>query len=376
MPKIKICHITNIHILFDTRIFYKECSSLSKGGYDISLIVQHDKDEIIDGVKIIALPKAKNRKERILKLRKLAFQKAIELNADIYHFHDPELIPIGLKLKELGKKVIYDVHEDVPRQILSKPYINKFIRPIISRIFEFYENSAAKKFDAIIAATPHIRDRFKKINNNTVDINNYPKLDELYEKKDWSLRKNEICYIGGITKIRGIIELIKALEYTDTILHLAGNFESEELESEVKSLPGWHKVKYYGFVGRDKVKDILNTVKIGMVTLHPTSNYIDSQPIKLFEYMSAGIPVICSNFLLWREIVEKNNCGICVAPLNPKEISNAINYLFNNDNTARIIGENGRKLVLEKYNWEKESEKILNIYGAIVPFCLKGEKII
>jgi len=270
----------------------------------------------------------------------------LEINADIYHFHDPELIPLGLKLKKLGKKVIYDVHEDVPRQILSKEYINKFLRPIIAKSFEIYENWASKHFDAIVAATPHIRDRFIKINPNTVDINNFPKRDELYEPINWHNRKNEICYIGGISKIRGIIELIKALEYTDTVLHLAGNFESEELKKKVINLPGWKKVKYYGFVDRQKIKEILRTVKIGIVTLHPTKNYLTSLPVKMFEYMSAGIPVIASNFPLWKEIIENNECGICVNPQNPKEIAEAINKLLKNDNLAKFYGENARKLII------------------------------
>ncbi|BCD67952.1 glycosyltransferase family 4 protein [Nitratiruptor sp. YY09-18] len=364
--KNKVCHITTVHQPFDIRIFHKECLSLTKAGYDVNLIAQHDRDETINGVKIVSLPKIFNRKERIFKLRKLAFQKAVEIDADIYHFHDPELLPVGLKLKKLGRMVIYDVHEDVPRQILSKPYLNKFIKPIISKSFEIYENRAAKKFDAIITATPHIRNRFLKINSNTVDINNYPKLNELYEPVEWINRKNEICYIGGITKIRGIIELIKALEYTDTILHLAGNFESKELEKEVKSLPGWKKVKYYGFVGREKVNEILKLVKIGIVTLHPITNYIYSQPIKMFEYMSAGIPVIASNFSLWKEIVEKGNCGICVDPLSPKEIANAINNVLGNDKIAKNMGENGRKLVENKYNWKSEEKKLFELYIKII----------
>jgi len=369
MKTIKITHLTSVHLRYDTRIFFKMCSSLAKNeNYKVSLIVADVKGhETKNGVDIVDVgAKVDGKISRMTKTVKKVFQNAKELNSDIYHLHDPELIPIGLKLKKLGKKVIYDVHEDVPRQILSKPYLNKFLKPIISKAFEIYENYAAKKFDVIIAATLYIRDRFKKINKNTVDINNYPKLDELYEPIDWSLRKNEICYIGGITKIRGVVELIKALEYTDTILHLAGDFESKDLESEVKSLPGWHKVKYYGYVGRDKVKEILNTVKIGMVTFYPELNHINSQPNKLFEYMSAGIPVVASNFPLWKEIVEKNNCGICVDPLNPKEIADSINYILNNNEISKSMGERGRKLVETKYNWDNEEVKLIELYKKLI----------
>ncbi len=363
---IKAVHISTVHPVFDTRIFYKECKSLVKAGYEVHLIVQHEKDEIIDGIYIHALPKPKNRKERVSKLRKVALQRALKINAKIYHFHDPELIPLGLKLRKFGKKVIYDVHEDVPRQILSKEYLYPFLRPLIAKTFEIYENWASKKFNVIITATPHIRDRFIEINPNTIDINNYPKLDELFEPIDWEKRKNEICYIGGISRNRGIVELVKSLEYTDTVLHLAGKFESEKLKNEVMSLKGWKKVKYYGFVDRQIVKRILGKVKIGVVTLHPTVNYLYSLPIKMFEYMSAGIPVLASDFPLWKEILEKNNCGVLVNPLNPKDIADGINYLLSNDNLMKQMGETGKILVKEKYNWENESRKLVLFYKKIV----------
>ena len=358
----KICHISTVHPAFDTRIFHKECKSLEKAGYEVHLIIQNDKDKLTENIYIHSLPKPKNRIERMFNFRNLAYRKAIEINADIYHFHDPELIPIGLKLKKLGKKVIYDVHEDVPRQILTKPYLNKFLRPVISKAFEIYENYASKKFDVIITATPYIRDRFLRINKNTIDINNFPKLEELYEPVKWEDRKNEICYIGGISRIRGIVELVKALEYVDTTLHLAGNFENKELEKEVMGLPGWKKVKYYGFLDRKQVKKILKQVKLGIVTFHPVPNHVNSQPNKLFEYMSAGIPVVASRFPLWQDIVEKNKCGVCVDPQNPKEIAHAINYLFSNDNISKEFGKNARNLVETKYNWEREEEKLLKVY--------------
>ena len=365
---IKICHLTSVHPRYDTRIYFKELVSLKKYSFDTYLIVADGKrDEITkEGVKIYDVGKPRNRKERMFIVTKKVFKKALEIDAELYHFHDPELIPIGLKLKKLAKKVIYDVHEDVPRDILTKDYIHPYIRKIISFSFERYENYASRKFDAVITATPYIRDRFLNLNKNTININNFPKLTELFNTIDWGKRKNEVCYIGGISKIRGIIELVKALEYTNTILHLAGNFESEDLKRKVMQLKGWKKVKYYGFVNKEKAREILNSVKIGIVTLLPSPNFINALPIKMFEYMSAGIPVIASNFPLWKDIIERNKCGICVNPLSPEEIANAINHILENDEVGKDMGKNGKNLVETKYNWENESKKLISIYNTLL----------
>jgi len=362
----KICHITTVHNAFDVRIFHKECISLVEAGFEPHIIAPHIGDEFVNGIFIHSLPNPQNRKERVLRLLNLAFKKAIDLNADIYHFHDPELIPVGLKLKKLRKKVIYDVHEDVPRDIMTKEYMNLFLRKIISFLFEKFENLSVKRFDAIITATPYIRARFIKLNPNTVNINNFPRKNELYEPINWKKRRNEICYIGGISRIRGIIELIKALEHVETTLHLAGNFESEKLKKEIMNLKGWRKVKYYGFVDRNKIKEILKTVKLGLILFHPKPNHITALPNKMFEYMSAGIPIVASNFPLWKDLIEKNNIGICVNPLAPKEIARAINALLSNDNLAKNMGIKARKLIEEKYNWEKEEKKLISLYKKLI----------
>ena len=107
---------------------------------------------------------------------------------------------------------------------------------------------------------------------------------------------------------------------------------------------------------------MLNQSKIGIVTLHPKENYLESLPIKMFEYMHAGIPVIASNFPLWQEILTENKCGICVDPFNLDQIAEAIKYLLNNEEDARIMGINGREAVTKKYNWENEVKKLENIY--------------
>ncbi len=186
----KICHITTVHPRYDVRIFHKECKSLSKY-YEVYLIVADGLgDDEKDNVNIIdiGLRQTSRLKRAIIDSEK-AFKKALDLNCDLYHFHDPELVKIGVKLRKKGKKVIYDTHEDLPRQILGKPYLNKFIKPVLSKLIERQENKAAKQFDYICCATPYIRDRFKKINKNTVDINNFPITDKQTEEIAFEKKK-------------------------------------------------------------------------------------------------------------------------------------------------------------------------------------------
>ena len=367
LKNITICHLTSAHPRYDTRIFIKECKSLSKY-YEVNLVVADGKgDEIKNGINIYDVGKLNGRLNRIFKTTKMVFKKAIELNCNIYHLHDPELIPIGLKLKKLGEKVIFDAHEDLPKQLLGKSYLNKSLLKILSKAFGVFEKYACKKLDYIVTATPFIRDKFLKININSIDINNYPILSELSNKNSWSARKNEVCYIGNISKIRGVKEMVKAMEYTNNIrLNLGGWFSEKDIEIMVKNLKGWAKVNDIGFLNRDGVAKVLANSKAGLVTLYPIINYQDALPVKMFEYMSAGLPVIASNFSLWETIIEGNNCGICVNPLDPKEIAKAIEYIMENPVEAGKMGKNGRKTVEEKYNWTKEENKLLEIYNQLI----------
>jgi len=365
----KITHLTSAHPRFDTRIFIKMCSSLASiQNYEVSLIVADGKgDEVKNGVNIFDVGKSAGRLNRIVKTTQKVYQKAISLNSDIYHLHDPELIPIGLKLKKMGKKVIFDAHEDVALQILSKSYMNVILRTVLSRSFLIFEKFAFKKFDFLITATSHIRDKFLKINKNCIDINNYPKLEEFDFVIDESKKENAVCYIGSIAAIRGIKEIVKAIEFTEGIkLLLAGDFRERDVESEVKSYGGWSKVEELGFLDRAGVADVMSRSKAGVVTLHPTINYQDALPVKMFEYMAAGLPVIASNIKLWGEIIKDAKCGICVDPLNPKAIADAIEYIMTHPIEAKKMGENGKRAVREKYNWSIEEKKLFSVYKGLI----------
>jgi len=364
---IKVCHMTSAHASTDIRIFHKECVTLANAGFEVSLVVSNTKEEVLDGVQIIsATVNQSGRISRMLKTAKAVYKKALSLDADIYHFHDPELLRFALRLKRKGKTVIYDAHEDVPRQILGKHWIPNLFRKMISSSFELYENSIAKKLSFIVVSTPTIEQRFTKINPQSAAICNYPILQENVEIPYWESRKNEICYVGGITVIRGVKEIVESISKVHNVkLHLAGLYSPESLKLELMQLDGWNKVNDYGYVGRSKIVEILNQSKVGMVTLYPQVNYLDSLPIKMFEYMLAGLPVIASNFPLWKEIIDSSNCGLTIDPKNPSEIANAIQYLLENDEIAQQMGKNGRKAILEKYNWEAEGLKLIEIYNKL-----------
>jgi glycosyltransferase involved in cell wall biosynthesis len=252
--------------------------------------------------------------------------------------------------------------------MLGKPYLNKAVLWMLSKCLATYESWACAKFDGVIAATPFIRDKFLRINLHTLDINNFPFLKELENASSWAEKRREVCYIGGIAKIRGIQEVCAALALlkSDARLNLAGDFCEPTLINQVKSLPGWTRVNSLGFLDRDGVREVLSHSVAGLVTFLPKPNHIHSQPNKMFEYMSAGIPVIASDFPLWREIIGGNNCGLLVDPLDPTAIAKAIDYLVENPKEAQRMGENGRRAVEVRYNWESEEKKLLRFYDKIL----------
>ena len=364
-----VLHLTTVHPPFDPRIFHKEAKTLVKAGYNVTLIAQHKGNEVVKGVKIISLPAPRSRLSRIFGLTLRTFRLALKQKAALYHFHDPELIPVGLALKALtSARVVYDIHEDYPRQILSKPWIPSAFRKPIAWGMGLLERLAARFFDGLVAATPGIARRFPPA--KTVVVSNFPRVEELTISQEETAphqeRPNWVVYVGSIASVRGAVEMVKAVARANapTQLVLAGRFESTALQQALSGLPGWQRTRFVGWLDRRQVRDLLGKARVGLVLLHPLPRYQEAWPVKLFEYMAAGIPFIASDFPLWRELGD--GAGLFVDPLDPLAIAQAIDWLLTHPEKAEAMGRRGRELVLEKYNWETEARKLLWLYERLL----------
>jgi glycosyltransferase involved in cell wall biosynthesis len=366
----KICHLTSVHPPFDIRIFYKECKTLVQAGYKVVLIAPHDQEEEIGGILICALPKPKNRLERVTRVMWQSYKRAIKEGADIYHFHDPELIPLGLLLKIRGERVIYDVHEDYSHALLSREWIPTWLRNVVAKMVAFEEWVGAKFFDGVVAATPRIATRFPGL--RTVTVQNFPFLIESIGNSPMSYQQRRmiIAYVGVISELRGAKEMIQAMSllppHWDVKLTLAGDFRPLNLEDEVKNSSGWNRVEFVGWKSHKDVMTMLGEVRMGLVLFHPAPDHVEAQPNKLFEYMSVGIPVIVSDFPLWRQIVEGTGCGLLVDPLDPEAIAKTIQWLLEHPTEAEEMGKKGQEAIKDHFSWDAEAKKLLTFYKEIM----------
>jgi len=362
----KVVHISTVHKPYDTRIFIKECSSLAGQGYNVYFLVSTNKNEYKDKVNIVALHCFKYKLFRICFAWIPALFSALKLRADIYHFHDPELVFLGFLLSIFGRKVVYDVHEDYELQILNKKYLPFLTRKLVAKLYKLLERILLIKVKLIIAVTPEIEEKYKRFFKNVVTVKNYPLISEFISCRTvFDEKKNEICYVGGITEIRGAYDYVEAVDLLKTIkLNLGGDYNS--LKKGLKSQKGWNNTYAYGFVNRDQIRDIFRKSKVGLVVLHPAPNYINSIPVKMLEYMAAGIPVVCSNFPSFKEIVDENNCGFCIEPQRPDLIAEKVDMLINDKALWSKMSKNAIQAVEKKYSWEAEFLNLVTAYKLIL----------
>jgi glycosyltransferase involved in cell wall biosynthesis len=363
MPTVpgRVAHVTTAHPTMDNRIFHKECIALAEAGLEIYLISATDNDRTIEGVQLKALPRHDSRLTRMLLGPWDAWRALREIQPSVVHVHDPELIPLAILWKFVYQRpAIFDAHEDLPKQIAGKPYLPKLLRPAVALTARVLEKAADWALDGIVAATPSIARNF---NSKPVTlVQNFPWLRDFPQRVEpGESGRATICYVGGITRERGCIEMIEAtlISKFRPELVLAGAATSD-MEAEVVSHE--HEgITYLGRLSPSHVPGIISSSRAGLAALHPLPNYLESQPTKLFEYMAAGRPFVASNFDYWVSLLSRFKCGIFIDPLDTNALSYAIDTIFSEPERAREMGESGRRAFEENFTFDREALRLVNL---------------
>lgn len=362
----KVCHITTVHRSTDERIFFKECVSLKHHGYEVCLIAP-EKGDGIENIPVYVCGTYKSRWKRFWQGGRNVLRLARKTEATLFHFHDPELMPVGLILRLSGKKVVYDVHEDLPRQVLYKNWIRcSIVRILSSWLIKILEKIFVLFFNRVVAATDDIAKKFPS--SKTTTVKNYPSLKLISEARlvPFDKRTYTILYAGGISKIRGIREAIQALDILDGKVEmiLLGSFDEEDYKILCMQERGWKYVHHFGWRPLFDVYGFMNVADAGLATLYPARNFLKSLPVKAFEYMACGLPLVVSGFPFWREVF--GSCSVFVDPQSPESIAEGIKKLANDGSLAGNLGNAGKEMVLSEYSWEKEQEKLFLMYDQIL----------
>lgn len=366
-----IIHFTTVHPRDDSRIRSKEVDSLAEAfGGQVALYVQDGMGDEIDpahGYPIVDTGPRLPRLRRIVLGGWRMFRAVLRARPAVAHFHDPELLPWAILLRCFGIRIVYDAHEDVPRQMRHNPGLSPIAQRVLPPFVGLAEWFGARVIDGVVAPTTTITERFPM--GKTALVRNFPLLQELHTPNSIPMRDRapEFAYIGGLSEIRnvyGMVEAVAGLAEPGARLRLAGAFAHPDMEKRARAMPEWRSVQFEGWVSREEVAAILADVRAGLVVLKPIEHEMVALPIKLFEYMAAGLPVVASNFPIWREIIDSAGCGIVVNPLDLDEITTAMQWILDNPDEAEAMGARGRQAIERDFNWNVEAANMIEFYQA------------
>lgn len=365
----RVAHVTSVHRWDDHRILHKECRSLAAHGYDVHLVCAGSEPAQldVDQVRITRVLRRGGRLYRMLRLAPQLLRVALREQPEILHIHDPELLVWALLMKRSSTRLVHDVHEDLPAQIMSKHWIAPALRPLVSRCAGLVERFAARRADAVVLAEPPMLRR--QLSRRVVTVQNFPEITTFRGATPAAIPPY-LVYVGGVSLVRGAREMLDAIEdlgsRTSMRLHIAGPMQPASLASELMAHPGWRFVDWSEWLDREEIVGELSGAVAGLVILHPEPNYVEAYPVKMFEYMAASIPVIASDFPLWRGILEECDCGIVVDPLSVAETVAAVDGLLADSRLRSSLGVSGRACVESRYSWEAQFDGLRALYGELL----------
>jgi glycosyltransferase involved in cell wall biosynthesis len=371
---VKVVHFSSAHSPRDVRIFERECRALAESGYHVTYVAPScgEAESADVGVKIVAVPRLPGRMRRFTITQFRVVREALREPAEIYHFHDPELIPVGLLFRLFGKQVVYDAHENLPQQALCSRALPARLCGVASRASAALERFAARRFSTIVAADDEIAARLRPYNSSVITLENYPALEDYVQIRHSDSSRftsGLIANFGGVssrTCTRTIVESLALLpsELRPHML-LGGRCINDDLRHELETLSGWSLSEYLGPTTRSRMLDELSRSALALVLFSNEPNHHHVRSNRLFEALAAGLPVVTSNFPQWHKLIDRIGCGITVNPGDPVAIAGAMKFLMLHPSEAEEMGRRGREAFMNELNWNKQKPRLLELYARL-----------
>jgi glycosyltransferase involved in cell wall biosynthesis len=253
----------------------------------------------------------------------------------------------------------------VRTQIRHKDWLPGGSRAVLARGVARLEAACVARIDAVVTPSLAALARLSPRQPNTVLVANYPRLED-ETAAPWGDRGRVACYVGGITRARGAQALVDAMAHTDAELHLAGTISPPQLRLELERSAGWPRVRYLGRVAPEQVPELLTRARVGVIPLRPIPNYRAAYPVKLFEYLAAGLPVVATDVPIWRALLDAHGCGVCVPADSPHRLAEAITGILDDDARAQAMGRRARLAAERHYSWQSQAEALVGLYGDLL----------
>lgn len=375
---VKMCILSSVHIALDNRVFYRQAQTLRRAGYDVTVIAVHHCDESKDGISIVGLPAVARWQRPLLWTRVL--RRALATGADLYLFHDPELLLVTPWLRLLtGKPTIYDVHEAYPEFIQVKDYLPAWVRVPVAWAFRWAEPLLSILQSGLFFADDQIAGTFEHVDRPKATLFNFPSesfvRDAIAATRHPDRHEPVVIYLGGLERNRGSSLMLEAfarvlMDVPDARLLIVGHLMPPGLEDEVRA----HAARLgidgclvlTGRVPFEEVGRHLCRASVGWIPWQPVAKNQKNIPTKLFEYLAYGLPVVSSDLLSTRPFLGKGDCGLLVRAEDPGAHAEAIVRLLQEPTEASAMGRKGQDMVSSRYNWGHMEPRLLAVVEALL----------
>jgi glycosyltransferase involved in cell wall biosynthesis len=307
----------------------------------------------------------------------LALRAALSEKSDVYHFHDPELITLGIALKTLRPScaVVYDVHEDYPSMMLEKYWIPRKVRPLVSKAASMANRVAAFFLDGIVTADPSVAEEFHKVaRDRTIVYYNFP-VPSLFALNGKRITATaDLVYVGGMSQRSGIFVLLDALVLLATkglrpTVRLAGYTDGAAglsvIEQAISNRELMKQIDFVGRIPHSEVPSLIRSGRVGLVMLQPIPKFMKNIPSKMFEYWACGLPVIASDLPPIRRFVTDHETGVLFSPERPESLAQAIQFMVEHPEERERMGQLGQQQVSKEWNNETQVDRLIRFYNIL-----------